>query len=107
MVGVSEQEVASGQVRADVLMLGLETNPRAKMQGIDEGFVKLLVRPDSHTVLGAVVVAPRASELILPYTLAVAHRLTAEQLAGTSTVYPSLTGSLAEVARQKVLAGGA
>ena len=106
VVGVSEQEVASGQVRAEVLMLGLETNPRAKMQGIDEGFVKLLVRPDSHTVLGAVVVAPRASELILPYTLAVAHRLTAEQLAGTSTVYPSLTGSLAEVARQKVLAGG-
>ncbi|MGN7213221.1 NAD(P)H-quinone dehydrogenase [Brachybacterium paraconglomeratum] len=106
VVGVSEQEVATGQVRAEVLMLGLETNPRAKMQGIDEGFVKLLVRPDSHTVLGAVVVAPRASELILPYTLAVAHRLTAEQLAGTSTVYPSLTGSLAEVARQKVLAGG-
>ena len=31
---------------------------------------------------------------------------TAEQLAETSTVYPSLTGSLAEVARQKVLAGG-
>ena len=42
--------------------------------------------------------------LILPYTLAVAHRLTAEQVAGTFTIYPSLTGSLAEVARQQVLA---
>ena len=104
VVGVSEAEVASGQVRAEVLVLGLETNPRAKMQGLDEGFVKLIVRPDSHTVLGAVVVAPRASELILPYTLAVAHRLTAEQVAGTFTIYPSLTGSLAEVARQQVLA---
>jgi dihydrolipoamide dehydrogenase len=51
-----------------------------------------------------VVVAPRASELILPYTLAVAHRLTAEQLAGTFTIYPSLTGSLAEVARRQVIA---
>ena len=86
--------------RGEVLVLGLDTNPRAKMQGITEGFVKLIVRPGSHTVIGAVVVAPRASELILPYTLAVAHRLTAEQVAGTFTVYPSLSGSIAEAARK-------
>ncbi len=103
VVGVSEQDVLDGVVGGDVMVLGLDTNPRAKMQGITEGFVKLIVRPGSHTVIGAVVVAPRASELILPYTLAVAHRLTAEQVAGTFTVYPSLTGSLAEVARQRVL----
>ncbi|MFC7376588.1 NAD(P)H-quinone dehydrogenase [Brachybacterium sp. GCM10030268] len=99
-VGVSEQDVADGVISGEVLVLGLDTNPRAKMQGISEGFVKLIVRPGSHTVIGAVVVAPRASELILPYTLAVAHRLTAEQVAGTFTVYPSLAGSLAEVARR-------
>ena len=103
VVGVSEQDVLDGVVGGEVMVLGLDTNPRAKMQGITEGFVKLIVRPGSHTVIGAVVVAPRASELILPYTLAVAHRLTAEQVAGTFTVYPSLTGSLAEVARQRVL----
>ncbi|WP_245851266.1 NAD(P)H-quinone dehydrogenase [Brachybacterium vulturis] len=104
VVGVSEQEVRDGEVSGEVLVLGLDTNPRAKMQGITEGFVKLIVAPGSHTVIGAVVVAPRASELILPFTLAVAHRLTAEQVAGTFTIYPSLTGSLAEVARQRVLA---
>src|SRR5699024_10019327 len=101
--GGSEQEVLDGEVAGEVMTLGLYTNPRAKMQGISEGFVKLIVRPGSHTVIGAVVVAPRASELILPYTLAVAHRLTAEQVAGTFTIYPSLTGSLAEVARQRML----
>ncbi|MGP9844339.1 NAD(P)H-quinone dehydrogenase [Brachybacterium sp. 107] len=100
VVGVSEQDVADGVLSGEVLVLGLDTNPRAKMQGLSEGFVKLIVRSGSHTVMGAVVVAPRASELILPYTLAVAHRLTAEQVAGTFTVYPSLTGSLAEVARR-------
>lgn len=99
-VGVSEQDVIDGVVSGTVQMLPLETNPRAKMQGLTEGFVKLMVRPGSHTVIGAVVVSPRASELILPYTLAVAHRLTAEQVAGTFTIYPSLTGSLAEVARR-------
>ncbi|GAA1489974.1 NAD(P)H-quinone dehydrogenase [Brachybacterium sacelli] len=103
VVGVSEQDVKDGVVAGEVLTLALDTNPRAKMQGLTEGFVKLVVRPGSHTVLGAVVVSPRASELILPYTLAVAHRLTADQVAGTSTVYPSLTGSLAEVARRATI----
>lgn len=99
VVGHSEAEVESGEGAGEVRMLPLDTNPRAKMEGITEGFVKLIVRPGSHTVTGAVVVAPRASELILPYTMAVAHRLTAEQVASTFTVYPSLTGTLAEVAR--------
>ncbi|MFQ6485768.1 NAD(P)H-quinone dehydrogenase [Brachybacterium epidermidis] len=100
VVGVSEKEILDGEIRGEVRMLPLATNPRAKMQGISEGFVKLMVRPGSHTVIGAVVVAPRASELILPYAMAVTHRLTAEQVASTFTVYPSLTGSMAEAARQ-------
>ena len=81
-------------------MLPLATNPRAKMQGITDGFVEA-VRPqgDRHRV-GGVVVAPRASELIYPVTLAVQHGLTVDQLAGTFTVYPSLSGSVAEAARQ-------
>src|SRR5699024_9469696 len=58
VVGVSEQEVLDGEVAGEVMTLGLDTNPRAKMQGISEGFVKLIVRPGSHTVIGAVVVAP-------------------------------------------------
>ncbi|WP_233190615.1 MULTISPECIES: NAD(P)H-quinone dehydrogenase [unclassified Brachybacterium] len=103
VVGVSEEDVRSGAAQGEVMVLGLETNPRAKMQGMREGFVKLIVRPGSHTVIGAVVVAARASELILPYALAVTHRLTAEQVAGTLTVYPSITGSLAEVARRQAL----
>ncbi len=46
------------------------------------------------------VVAPRASELIFPITLAVEHRLTVDQVAQTLSVYPSLSGSLAEAARR-------
>jgi NAD(P)H dehydrogenase (quinone) len=70
------------------------------MQGITEGFVKLFARRGVGTVVGGVVVAPRASELIYPVTLAVQHGLTVDQLAGTFTVYPSLSGSVAEAARQ-------
>ena len=99
-VGFSQKDVDEGRVDATSVMLPLATNPRAKMQGISDGFVKLFARRGVGTVVGGVVVAPRASELIYPVTLAVQHSLTVDQLAGTSTVYPSLSGSLAEAARQ-------
>jgi dihydrolipoamide dehydrogenase len=82
------------------LKLPLATNARAKMQGVRDGFVKLLARTGSGTVVGGVVVAPRASELIFPVALAVDGRLTVDQLAHSFTIYPSISGSVAEAARQ-------
>lgn len=99
-VGVSQADLDSGRVRADVVTLPLSRNPRAKMMGVSEGFVKLFAHRGSGLVLGGVVVAPRASELIFPVTLAVQHRLNVDQVASTFTVYPSLTGSIAEAARR-------
>ncbi|MGH3447080.1 MAG: NAD(P)H-quinone dehydrogenase, partial [Nocardioidaceae bacterium] len=51
-------------------------------------------------VIGGVVVGPRASELIHPVALAVEARLTVDQLAHAFTVYPSISGSVAEAARR-------
>lgn len=99
-VGVTQKQVDSGEVLAEVMMQPLSTNPRAKMQGIRDGFVKLFVNPGSRSVLGGVVVGPRASELIHPIALAVTERITADQLAQTFTVYPSISGSIAEAARR-------
>jgi dihydrolipoamide dehydrogenase len=99
-VGVSHTAVETGEVTARVVKLPLAGNPRAKMAGVRDGFVKLYARPDTSVVLGGVVVAPRASELILPVSIAVEQRLTVDQLAQTFTVYPSLSGSLAEAARK-------
>jgi dihydrolipoamide dehydrogenase len=99
-VGVSQKDIESGAESAHVVMLPLATNARAKMQGISEGFVKLFAKPDSGIVVGGVIVAPKASELIFPIALAVENRLTVDQIAHTITVYPSLSGSIAEAARR-------
>jgi pyruvate/2-oxoglutarate dehydrogenase complex dihydrolipoamide dehydrogenase (E3) component len=99
-VGVGQTAVESGQVEAHTVTLPLATNARAKMQGIENGFVKLFSRPGTGTVLGGVVVGPRASELILAVSLAVQHGLTVGQVAHTFAIYPSLSGSLTEAARQ-------
>ncbi len=99
-VGWTQKAVDAGEIQAEVVMLPLATNARAKMQGVHDGFVKLLCRPGTGTVIGGVVVGPRASELIHPVSLAVAESLTADQLANAFTVYPSMSGSIAEAARR-------
>ncbi len=99
-VGGTQAELDAGLVNAHSLMLPLHTNPRAKMRGITDGFVKVFCLPTTRIVIGGVVVAPIASELIEALSLAVREKLTVDQLAESFTVYPSLTGSIAEAARR-------
>ncbi|WP_181697560.1 NAD(P)H-quinone dehydrogenase [Nocardia sp. GTS18] len=98
-VGVSQTAIDNGEVPARTVMLPLNTNPRAKMSGLRRGFVKIFCRPATGVVIGGVVVAPIASELILPIALAVQNNLTVTDLAQTFSVYPSLTGSVTEAGR--------
>ncbi|MEE6280221.1 NAD(P)H-quinone dehydrogenase [Georgenia sunbinii] len=98
-IGMSEKDIAEGTVDAAVTRIPLARNPRAKMLGIHDGFVKVIADRHSGAVLGGVVVAPRASELIFPLAVAVTQRITADQLANVYTIYPSLSGSIAEAAR--------
>ncbi len=102
-VGIGYPAIASGEVPARTVTLPLATNARAKMQGQLEGFVKLYCRPATGVVIGGVVVAADASELIFPVALAVQRGLTVADLAGTIGVYPSLSGSVAEAARRLML----
>jgi dihydrolipoamide dehydrogenase len=99
-VGWSQAAVDRGEIDANQYTLPLAGNARAKMQGIRDGFVKLFCRPGTGVVVGGVVVAPRASELIHPVSIAVAESMTADQLAQAFTVYPSISGSVAEAARR-------
>ena len=99
-VGWTQRAVDAGEIEAEAVTLPLATNARAKMQGVQEGFVKLFARPGTGIVVGGVVVAPRASELIHAISIAVGQNLTVDQLAGVFTVYPSMSGSVAEAARR-------
>ena len=88
-VGVTEQEIRDGKVEADIYKLPLSTNPRAKMRSLQYGFVKIFARKGSGQVIGGVIVAPTASELIL-------------SLPNSMAVYPSLSGSITEAARRLI-----
>ncbi|MET0725820.1 MAG: NAD(P)H-quinone dehydrogenase [Leifsonia sp.] len=97
-IGWTQKQVEEGLVVGQVYKLPLASNPRAKMMNIKEGFVKLIAS-GSGTVIGGVIVAPKASELILPLALAVENRLTVDQMAEAFPVYPSLSASISDAAR--------
>lgn len=98
-VGWQEHDIAEGRIDGVVRKLPLSSNPRAKMQGTKDGFVKIIARQGSGTVIGGVIVGPRASELIYPVAIAVERRLTVDQVSRVFAVYPSLSGSITDATR--------
>ncbi|KUI16957.1 flavoprotein disulfide reductase [Mycobacterium sp. GA-1285] len=99
-VGVPQSKIDDRSVAARTITLPLNTNARAKMSSLRRGFVKIFCRPATGVVIGGVVVAPIASELIMPIALAVQNGNDVEDLAQTFSVYPSLSGSIAEAGRR-------
>ena len=97
-VGWTEKDLKDGLVSGFIEKIDLTSNPRGKMQGLQDGFIKLICSTGG-TVIGGLVVAPRASDLIYPIAIAVENRLTVDQVARTFTVYPALTGSISDAAR--------
>ncbi|MEV7633585.1 NAD(P)H-quinone dehydrogenase [Microbacterium sp. NPDC089318] len=98
-VGYSERDIENGEADGVAHKLPLAANPRAKMLGIKDGFVKIIALRGSGTVVGGVIVAPRASELIYPIAIAIERRLTVDQVARVFAAYPSLTTSITDATR--------
>jgi dihydrolipoamide dehydrogenase len=99
-VGLTQKQIDDNGWQVDVATLQLASNARAKMQGVHDGFVKIFARRGMGIVVGGVVVGPKASELIHVISLAVSASLTVDQVADAFTIYPSLSGSVAEAARR-------
>ena len=103
-VGVGYQAVASGAVPARQVTLPLATNARAKMQGLDDGFVKIYCRPATGAVIGGGGGRPgrvRADLRRWPWRCSAGSPSTTWP--ATIGVYPALSGSVAEAARRLML----
>ena len=98
-VGWQEKDIAEGSMSGVVHKLPFAANARAKMMGIKDGFVKVIAREGSGTVIGGVIVGPRASDMIYPLAIAVERRLTVDQVSRVFAVYPSLSGSIQDAVR--------
>jgi pyruvate/2-oxoglutarate dehydrogenase complex dihydrolipoamide dehydrogenase (E3) component len=88
-VGLSEESARSlfGE-HVQVRRWPLSKVDRAVCEGDTDGFIKIIGKRDG-TILGATIVAQRAGEAIAELAIAMAHKLTINDLAGTIHAYPT------------------
>jgi len=98
-VGLSAEDAAASNYPVQSVTLPFTGNSRAKMEEDTDGFVKIHAMEGSGTILGGAIVGANASDLIHALSVAIDNRLTVAQLAHSFTIYPSMSGSVAEAAR--------
>jgi pyruvate/2-oxoglutarate dehydrogenase complex dihydrolipoamide dehydrogenase (E3) component len=89
-VGISSLEMATKQgIEVDVYRAGLEHNDRAILESSNRGFCKILTRKGTDTIVGSVIVAERAGEMINEITLAMKNNIGLRAIGRNIHSYPT------------------
>jgi len=88
-VGLNETQAKAENIETDVSILGFDNVPRSIAAQDTRGFIKLIRRTGTDELIGARIVAPEASELIMELTLAIKYKIPISEL-GTQ-MHPYLT----------------
>jgi len=99
-VGLNEAEAKQQGVPFEVTRYGLDDLDRAIADSEDRGWVKVLTRPGSDTILGVTIVGAHASDTIAEYILAMKQNLGLNKILGTIHIYPTLAEGNKMVAGQ-------
>lgn len=88
-VGLSELEAAEQKISVEVTRFNLTQSDRAVSEQSTAGFIKVLAKPGSDQILGALIIAPRAGEMLAEFVLAMKHGLGLKKIMGTIHTYPT------------------
>ncbi|MAH83913.1 MAG: dihydrolipoamide dehydrogenase [Rhodospirillaceae bacterium TMED8] len=88
-VGMSEVGAKQSGQKINVLRWPFSENDRAQAEGVSDGLVKVIVKPNGR-ILGAAIVGPHAGELIHTWVLAISQRLKVGAVAQMIAPYPTL-----------------
>jgi len=97
-VGFTEQEAVQAGHKVRVGRFPLAANGKALATLHTDGFVKVVADEGDDTLLGAHIVGYGAADLIAPFTLALEMEATAEDLAHTVFVHPTVSECIGEAA---------
>lgn len=95
-VGMNETEAMAQGYEVKTGRFAFRNNGRALALGEREGLVKVVTDSRTHTILGAQIFGPQATELISELTLAVSLGLNAEVLADLVHPHPTLSEAVME-----------
>lgn len=98
-VGLNEKQAQSLNIKYDTSLLSLDNVPRAIAARDTRGFVKLLRKTGTDELIGARILAPEGSELLMELTLMIKYKLPISEIA--ASLHPYLTlGEAVKLAAQ-------
>ncbi len=97
-VGLDQAHAAGGHDDIKVSRFFLQASGLAQAYGETEGLVKLIANESTGRVLGALLIAPRATDMIGLLTLAIKQGLSVEQLAEMIHAHPTFSEIIHEAA---------
>ena len=95
-VGLGEKEARQKNAEYDLFVVPLEDVDRAVVESEEAGFAKILTAKGSDKILGAIIVAPHAGDLLHEFVLAMKAGIGLGTIASTIHAYPTF----AELARK-------
>ncbi len=95
-VGMDLKTANENGIEAQESSFPLSANGKAYIEGIKNGFVKVVYRKDNGKLLGVHIVGGNASELISECAVAISENLSVEELSGVIHPHPTVSESLME-----------
>jgi len=96
-VGLSQEEALARGIKVKSGVFPLQASGRAMTMDAVDGLVKVLA-DEADKVIGAHVVAPGASDMLPVLTMAVAKKMTLQELDGIIYIHPTLSEMIGEAA---------
>jgi dihydrolipoamide dehydrogenase len=96
-VGLTQEEAVARGTKVQCGVFPLQASGRALTMDATDGMIKILA-DESDRVIGAHIVAPGASDMIPVLTMAVAKRMTLEDLDKVIYIHPTLSEAIGEAA---------
>lgn len=93
-VGVDEQSASKSGLETETFTQPFDRVDRALTEGQPDGFVKILVRKGSDSIVGATIVGPHAGDLISEVSVAMKAGLGLGGLANVIHPYPTLAEAI-------------
>jgi dihydrolipoamide dehydrogenase len=97
-VGMTEAQVREAGIPCLVGNFPAAANGRSMIMNVNDGFVKILTRQDTGEILGAHILAPRATDMIGEIAAAMKAEATIEELSETIHAHPTVNEMIMEAA---------
>lgn len=97
-VGIGAEEAIRRAGEVETITVPLAEVDRARLDGEEEGFLRVHLRAGSDSILGATVVAEHAGDLIAPLAMAMTAGLGLDRIGSTVLPYPTVAEAVRRAA---------